>query len=52
MHKPPSHAVRAGSVVAGLAFILGMVPLCSYARVQRLQGVVLASSLRSTDCTA
>ena len=39
-------------VIAGLALVLGMVPLCSYARVQCLQGVAFASSLPSTKWTA
>ena len=48
---PPSHIVGASSVVAELAFILAMVPFCSYARVKRLQGVAFARSLPSTEWT-
>ena len=39
-------------MVAGLAAVLGVVPLCSYVRVQRLQGVALTSSLPSKKETA
>ena len=35
-----------------MALILGIVPLCSYVKVQRLQGVAFASSLPSTVRTA
>ena len=45
---PPSQVGGASSVVAGLTLVLGMVPLCSYVRVQRLKGIALASSLPST----
>ena len=38
-------------MLAELAFILGMVPLCSYVRVERLQGITLANSLPSTTRT-
>ena len=44
--------VRASSVVAGLAFVPGVVPLCSYVRVELLQGVAFAGSLSSTKGTA
>ena len=50
--RPPSHKVRASSVVGWLTFILGIVPLCSYGRVQGVQGVAFASSLPSTEGTA
>ena len=49
---PPSQVGGPSSVVAGRALVLGMVPLCSYVRVQRLKGVALASSLPSTERTA
>ena len=39
-------------VIAGLALVLGVVPLCSYVRVQRLQGVASASSVPGTAWTA
>ena len=44
--------MRASSVIARLALVPGKVPLCSYGRVQRLQGVAFARSLPSTDWTA
>ena len=49
---PPSQVGGAYSVIAGLACVLGIVPLCSYVRVQRLQGVASACSLSSTEWTA
>ena len=49
---PPSQVGGAESVVTGLALILGIVPLCSYLRVQLLQGVAFASSVPSTARTA
>ena len=49
---PPSHKIGAGSVIARLAWVLALIPLFSYGRVQRLQGVALASSLPSTSRTA
>ena len=39
-------------MVAGLAVILGVIPLCSYVGVKRLQGVASASGLPSTERTA
>ena len=39
----PCQVARASSIVAGLALVLGMVPLCSYVRVRCLQGVAPAS---------
>ena len=53
--EPPCQVARASSVVAGLVFVLGIVPLCSYVRVQRLQGVAFASippSTKWTSCSA
>ena len=50
--EPPSQVGRASCVLAGLALVLGMVPLCSYPGAQRLQGVALASSMPSTEWTA
>ena len=44
--------VRASRVVAGLALVLGVVPLRSCVRVERLKGVALASTLPSTEATA
>ena len=44
--------VRASSVIAGLALVLAMIPLCSCGRVERLQGVASASSMPSTAWTA
>ena len=48
MASPPSQMRRASSVVAELALVLGMIPLCSYVRVERLQGVAFASILPNT----
>ena len=39
-------------MVARLAFVLAMIPLCSYASMERLQGVALTSSLPSTTGAA
>ena len=50
--EPPSQVGGATGVIARLAFILGTVPLCSYARVPRMQGVAFASSLASTEGAA
>ena len=49
---PPCQMIGVGSVVAGLATVLSMVPLCSYARVECLQGVAFASSHPNTERTA
>ena len=49
---PPSHAARASSVIAGLTWVLVMIPLCSYARIERLQGVAFARSMASTEGAA
>ena len=46
--EPPCQAVGACSVVAGLAFILALIPLCGYARAQRLQGVAKWLAASST----
>ena len=45
--EPPGQMRR-----ARLALVLCIVPLCSYAWVQRLQGVASASSMSSTEWTA
>ena len=50
--EPPCQAVGACSVVARLAFILALIPLCGYARAQRLKGVAFASGLPNTEQTA
>ena len=50
--EPPCQAVGACSVVARLAFILTLIPLCGYARAQRLKGVAFASGLPNTERTA
>ena len=50
--EPPGQMPRASSVVAELAFVLALIPLCGYARAQRLKGVAFASGLASTERTA
>ena len=50
--EPPGQVAGARGVVAGLAFTLGLVPLCGYARVLCLKAVALAGSLPSTERTA
>ena len=49
---PPSHVLRASSVIAGLTLVLAVIPLRSYARVERLQGIALADSMASAAWTA
>ena len=49
---PPSPVAGVSSVVAGLPLVPVMVPLCSYVRVERLQGVASACSLPNTEGTA
>ena len=39
-------------MIAGLTLVLAMIPLCSYARVERLQGIALAGSTASAAWTA
>ena len=39
-------------MIARLTLVLGIVPLCSYGRVQRLQAVASSSSHPSTEWTA
>ena len=39
-------------MITGLTLVFGVIPLCSYVRVQCLQGVALASIPPSTDWTA
>ena len=49
---PPSKTRGSSSVVAGLAFIFAMIPLCSYAKAGGLHGAAVASHMRSTAGTA
>ena len=49
---PPSKVGRASSVLTGLTSVLDMIPFCSGARAERLQGVAFASSMPSTEWTA
>ena len=49
---PPSQVGGGSSVVTGITFILGIVPLCSCVRVQLMQRVAFASSVPSTAWTS
>ena len=49
---PPSKVTRASNIVLGLFCVLAKIPLCSYVRVKRLQGIALASNLSCTDGAA
>ena len=49
---PPDQIPGVSRVVTGLTFVLAMVPLYRYARVECLQGVAFACSLPSTEWAA
>ena len=49
---PPGQVGGASSVVAGLAVVLAVIPICSCVWVGRLQGVAFASSMPTTEWTA
>ena len=49
---PPSHIMGASSVIARLVLVLVLIPLCSYGRVQCLQGIASASCHPNTEGTA
>ena len=49
---PSSDVVRASNVIPKVTLVLAMIPLCSYARVECLQGVASARSMPSTNGAA
>ena len=48
---PPGQVSGVSRVVAGLAFVLAMIPLCSYARMKSLQRVAFARHMPRTAWT-